>query len=363
MTSLETVTDSAQGGEGGVVDPTKDTYAELSRAYRFYNEHLFDGRLPLVMITLQRKHNSLGHFSANQFVPAAGSGDFAHEISLNPVWFALHPIPRTLSILAREMVALDQYLHSQKPPRRRYRNGEWADMCEAIGLMPSETGMPGGKRTGENVDVYIIDGGRFDQATTELVDTAFRLSWLDRYTPAEDDPLLQHTPVAPALEVSSAPAALEELTQNAGPAALVGSLLLDEVGDDASSPHEFEASTVSEAGAGILVAPAPGDGIPTSPPAPADDAQPKMKVFARPALEKLQELGIERVDTAKKSSKTKFCCTVPKCKGNAWGKPSLRLGCFGTDKHPHEMCMMVIEEAGKLAPQGDAPDSEEDGNE
>ncbi|WP_153785255.1 hypothetical protein [Pseudomonas sp. EMN2] len=346
-----------------MVDPTKDTYAELSRAYRFYNEHLFEGRLPLVMITLQRKHNSLGHFSANQFVPAAGSGDFAHEISLNPVWFALHPIPRTLSILAREMVALDQYLNSHKPPRRRYRNGEWADMCEAIGLMPSETGMPGGKRTGENVDVYIIDGGKFDQATTELVDTAFRLSWLDRYTPAEDDPLLQHTPAAPAMDLSSAPTALEELTQNSSPAALVAAPLLEEVGDDASSPQEFEAGTVKGEGGSGLMAPAPAEVIPISPPAPADDAQPRMKVFARAPLERLQELGIERVDTAKKSSKTKFCCTVPKCKGNAWGKPSLRLGCFGTEKHPHEMRMMVIEEAGKPAPQGGTPDSEEDGEE
>lgn len=362
MTSLDTVTDSAQGREGAVIDPTSDTYAELTRAYQFYNEHLFDGRLPLVMITLQRKHNSLGYFSANQFVPATG-GDFAHEISLNPVWFALHPIPRTLSILAREMVALDQYLNSNKPPRRRYRNGEWADMCEAIGLMPSETGMPGGKRTGENVDVYIIDGGKFDEATSELVDTAFRLSWLDRYTPAEDDPLLQHTPAAPLIEQTIEPAAIDGAHQEAGPAALLGDPLLGDNNDDASPHHELETGAMSEDGLdGVdgLMAPTPAQVTPEAPPAPADDTQPKMKVFARPALERLQELGIERVDATKKSSKTKFCCTVPNCKGNAWGKPSLRLGCFGTEKHPHEMRMMVIEEASKPAPQGGAPDSEED---
>ena len=359
MTSLETATEPALGEGAAVIDPTKDTYAELTHAYQFYNERLFDHRLPRVLITLQRKHNSLGYFSSNQFVPAAGTGDFAHEIALNPTWFAIHPIHRTLSILAREMVALDQSLNSEKPPRRRYRNGEWADMCEAIGLMPSDTGRPGGKRTGENVDVYIIDGGRFDQVTTELVDAAFCLSWLDRYAPAEDDPLLQHTPAGPALDRAVAPSVFEQAHHHIESAEQrVDPLMVEDNNVVLSLQEELETSVVAEEGVDGVKAP---EVDPAGSSAPVgDDPRHRMKVFTRPPLETLQALGIKHTKT-KDSSKAKYCCTEPTCKSNTWGKPSLQLGCLGTEKNPHEMRMMIVEEAAKTAPQDGSPGNEEKG--
>ena len=48
---------------------------------------------------------------------------------------------------------------------------------EALGLMPSDTGAAGGKRTGQRMTHYIIPGGRFDTATRELLDSGFKLNW------------------------------------------------------------------------------------------------------------------------------------------------------------------------------------------
>lgn len=64
---------------------------------------------------------------------------------------------------------------------------------EAIGLMPSETGQPGGKRTGQAMGDYVIAGGLFDQATKRLLASGFVISWLDRF-PALPPPRAAYTP-------------------------------------------------------------------------------------------------------------------------------------------------------------------------
>ena len=46
-----------------------------------------------------------------------------------------------------------------KPSRRGYHNKECADAMEASGLMPSSTGQFGGRRTGQHMDHYIVEGG------------------------------------------------------------------------------------------------------------------------------------------------------------------------------------------------------------
>jgi hypothetical protein len=47
------------------------------------------------------------------------------------------------------------------PPRRCYHNAEWADKMEQIGLMPSRTGQPGAKCTGQRCSHYILPDGLF----------------------------------------------------------------------------------------------------------------------------------------------------------------------------------------------------------
>jgi predicted SprT family Zn-dependent metalloprotease len=158
--------------------PTAQAYAELQKAYDHFNLELFEGTLPDCLLTLQREKDTYGYFSRNRFISSAG--EKIDEIALNPSYFAVQPLVEILQTIAHEMVHLWQ-AHFGKPGRVRYHNGEFAAKMEAIGLMPSSTGQPGGRRTGDRVADYAIAGGRFLQACETLVTEDFRISWLDRF--------------------------------------------------------------------------------------------------------------------------------------------------------------------------------------
>lgn len=143
-----------------------------------FNERLFDGQLPSCLITLQREKRTYGYFSAARF--ASHDGSFTDEIAMDPVYFAAVPIIETMQTLVHEMTYLWQH-HFGAPGRGRYHNEGWARKMESIGLMPSSTGKPGGKRTGDCMADYAIDDGRFLAACQELLTSSFRLSWYDRF--------------------------------------------------------------------------------------------------------------------------------------------------------------------------------------
>jgi DNA-directed RNA polymerase subunit RPC12/RpoP len=84
--------------------------------------------------------------------------------------------------------------HFGKPGRRGYHNHEWSSKMEAVGLMPTDTGQPGGRRVGERVTHMIISGGRFDVACAKLITNDFSISWFDRYPP--DRPAVASKPTA-----------------------------------------------------------------------------------------------------------------------------------------------------------------------
>lgn len=339
--------------------PTRETYAELEKAYAFFNAELFENRLPHCMITLQRQHDTYGYFSANQFV--SRDGQSAHEIALNPAYFAIRPIPETLSVLVREMVSLDQVLHTRgKLPRRRYRNREWADMAEAIGLMPTDTGLPGGKRVGDSVQTYIIDGGLFDVACSKLVDDAFVLSWMDRFPPKPGVSAAEPLPggdddyaLADDVEDGSAPTAAEQGLAGTGLAeagqSLAGESLVSiaEAGlggdDEMGEGGGFEGllSSVVSMAAGAIGGNAEGAGASEKAGEAEGKAAPPMKRFKPVEMATLTEIGIEPKESAKNASKTKFTCPVCEGKSNAWGKPSLRIYCGGLEDAEHEMERMV----------------------
>ncbi|MEY2152325.1 SprT-like domain-containing protein [Rhodanobacter sp. 115] len=153
-------------------------YPELQHAYDFFNQRLFAGMLPPCLITLNRSKDTFGYFSPGRFVRF--DGQLTHEIALNPAYFAARPLKETLSTLVHEQVHLWQETFGS-PGRGRYHNAEWASMCEAAGLMPSDTGAPGGRRVGDRVSHYIIDGGPFDRAADALLTDHYRLSWIDRF--------------------------------------------------------------------------------------------------------------------------------------------------------------------------------------
>lgn len=160
---------------------TPQAYAELQRAYDHFNEALFDKSLQGCLITLQREKRTCGYFSKARF--ANLDGQLSDEIALNPAYFAVVPLVETMQTLVHEMVHQWQ-AHQGKPGRGRYHNDEWADKMESVGLMPSSTGQPGGRRTGDHMADYAIEGGRFLKACEALVTDEFKISWYDRFPAA-----------------------------------------------------------------------------------------------------------------------------------------------------------------------------------
>lgn len=168
-----------------LVDPTTQAYAELQAAFVHYNNALFDGKLPHCLITMQREKRTYGYFSSRRFGSKHDKA-MIDEIAMNPSYFGVVPLLEILQTLVHEMAHAWQ-AHFGDPGRRSYHNKEWAEKMEAIGLMPSDTGKPGGKKTGEKMADYAIEGGLFMQATDALLKSDFRISWFDRRMPADTD--------------------------------------------------------------------------------------------------------------------------------------------------------------------------------
>lgn len=142
---------------------------------------LFGGELPPCLLTLQREKRTYGYFSAKRFGTRAGQT--TDEIALNPEYFAVVPVVEVLQTVAHEMTHLWQS-HFGMPGRARYHNAEWADKMESIGLMPSSTGLPGGRRVGDVMADYVIPNGRFAAVVDDLLTSKrFGITWFDRFTP------------------------------------------------------------------------------------------------------------------------------------------------------------------------------------
>jgi hypothetical protein len=165
-------------------DPTATTYATLNNAYDFFNRRLFEGRLPRCLITIQRSKKCYGYFAANRFGAPDGQS-VTDEIALNPTHFASRTHQQTLSTLVHEMTHLEQQ-HFGKPSKGGYHNAEWAEMMRRVGLVPSNTGQPGGKPVGPKMSHYIEANGRFDLACIDLMrDAGFRGLFIDLWDEAK----------------------------------------------------------------------------------------------------------------------------------------------------------------------------------
>lgn len=156
------------------------TYTSLDAAYAHFNEKLFGGQLPPCLITVQRHKGAYGcYFCGNRFISLDESGDVADEIALNPAHFADRSQAETLATLVHEMVHLWQH-HFGKPSRRTYHNKEWAAKMRSLGLIPSDTGAPGGHDVGQKMSHYVETGGLFDQACTPYLAKSGAFLYHDR---------------------------------------------------------------------------------------------------------------------------------------------------------------------------------------
>ena len=153
-------------------------YAEFQRAFTFYNDSLFQGRVPECLIVMTRKPRSHGYLHPSKW-KSAETGDVLHELGLNPLDFAGRSTEQVLSTLVHEMTYAWQMTFGQKPPRRGYHNKEWASKMEEVGLIPSNTGQPGGKQTGQSMTHYIDDTGEFYRQTARLLDLGWVVPHID----------------------------------------------------------------------------------------------------------------------------------------------------------------------------------------
>jgi hypothetical protein len=249
--------------------PTGEAYDELQAAFDHYNRALFEGALPPCLITMQREKRTYGYFSFKRFVHSRSAERTVDEIAMNPAFFAVSPLQEILQTLVHEMTHLWQY-HFGTPGRRAYHNAEWAAKMEAIGLMPSHTGRPGGRKTGEKMSDYPIEGGAFLAATETLLKGGFLISWLDR--------MPYRTVEAPPASALHAPAPAEAMPEE----------------------HDVETAivVVEDATVRTTMVRTMGDAV---------------------------RIAIEQPCIGNRSNRVKFRC--PSCGAQAWGKPSLRLLC------------------------------------
>jgi len=264
-----------------VYRPTPAVYEEWQSAFDWFNERLFQNEVPQCLITLHRHPRARGYFSPKRFMNR--SGQLIDEIAMNPECFAMQSPMSVLSTLCHEMA--HSYTSAKGEEKRRtYHCTFWADKMSEIGLEPSSTGQPGGKRTGQQMSHCIVEGGPFDIACRELLATGDFVSWFDTYTQTESTG--GHVFVAPAEPDKTSGEGNEE--EGKTPPVAKG------------TPKPVQA-VVPKA-----VAPAPA-------------------ALGGNIIDKLMKPSQRKDKNSDGSNRLKFSC--PSCKDNAWGKPTLMLIC------------------------------------
>jgi hypothetical protein len=169
--------------------PTSELYESLQIAYEHFNKKLFDSKLVKVIFTVQRKKGVMGYFAPERWGNLEGSK--CHEIAINPSYIANVRLIEVMQTLVHEMVHCWQFCYGD-PGRKYYHNKEWANKMMDIGLMPSTTGRPGGRITGQHMSDYIIEGGLFLKTFKVLEKRKkFKLKWIDLMSlPRLYDPII-----------------------------------------------------------------------------------------------------------------------------------------------------------------------------
>lgn len=332
-----------------VTSPTEELVQQLVKAYRYFNRELFGDVLPEPVITLNRRPNTEGYFSAQRFIRRDETT--THEIGLNPATFATRSLIHVLGTLVREMVHVSTFT-AGKAGRKGYHNKHWADTMEAVGLIPTTTGVLGGKKTGVKLKHVIVKDGPFETAAKVLVESGFEITWLDRY------------PVAPVANDQGEVMGAELMRKSK----------LD-VGVDPDAEQGDQGDDDGEAAAGAAPPPAawtpfgqPGDAIgdgqgalpdqsgdPTSH-APREYSPSGASTTAgsgresKPSGAEPEPLIVMSRATSRGEkttiSKNKFKC--PQCDMQAWAKKTARLMCGD-----HQVAMELLEASKSPAFQSD----------
>lgn len=161
--------------------PTVEQFLKYQAAYDHFNRTLFGGSLaPCLLVFRDGRARpgfvTLGHFAPHRWT--RGERDDSprcHEISLNPEALR-RPVAETMGTLVHEMAHQWQQDHG-KPPSGGYHDRQWAAKMIDVGLVPSNTGQPGGKQTGRQMTHYVQAGGPFERALAAMP-AAVALPWV-----------------------------------------------------------------------------------------------------------------------------------------------------------------------------------------
>lgn len=136
--------------------PTKEQFIAYQKMYDYFNDNLFGSLLPGVMLNFSREgRNTAGFVAPIKWIQGK---NFIHELSITPTILSKSR-KYVIQTLVHEMCHIWQ-IEFGSPSRLGYHNKEWADKMESLGLMPSNTGKQGGKRTGQKMSDYLIEGGK-----------------------------------------------------------------------------------------------------------------------------------------------------------------------------------------------------------
>lgn len=312
--------------------PTEEFYAKLNEAVQHFNDTLFDGTLPELMITVQRNQKSTTVFDPMRW--SSPSGSRAHELSINPSHLATSTLFELFQDLVHNLCHCWQHI-SGKPSRQGYHNNELADKMISIGLQPSDTGLPGGKTTGQVMHHYPIRDGLFIKSALDLVEKGgWTLPWVDRECKVSTRQSVETwlNQIHDAPPVSESPDSTEE----------------DYEPGDADDTEGSFSDVASNANTGYETDTQMGDAINDTPhlaetdatkPTPEKDLYEKFSdicpgttpdtfnalMMTSVADHMPEESGLEVKKKKKKvASKAKYTCS---CKFNIWGKPGLHVIC------------------------------------
>jgi predicted SprT family Zn-dependent metalloprotease len=146
--------------------PTEQQFKSLNGAYKYFNRKLFNNELPGCILNFSRLKGTHGFLAPERWKRIDEKDFGTHEISLTPSTLYRTPI-EIFSTLVHEMCHLWQWDFGN-PSRNGYHNKEWAAKMIEVGLIPSNTGKPDGKMTGQKMTHYIEKNGKYQKAFEKM---------------------------------------------------------------------------------------------------------------------------------------------------------------------------------------------------
>lgn len=131
----------------------------LENIFNYYNEKLFENKLPEVVLSFSRDPKMSGMFLPGKW---GNENKTVHELVINSDFFK----PTEMEfhqMIVHEMCHLFQFEFGT-PGKRGYHNLEFQEIMNRVGLQTSDSGTPEGFKTGYKMADYPIESGSFLQA-------------------------------------------------------------------------------------------------------------------------------------------------------------------------------------------------------